>query len=508
MTVIRANNVESLKNDFSVAVFPYLRTSQPISLGRYVFRSTDDIDDLPSEQKTAVSEITEMLFLQDNLRLVDATYTIAEWVDLDVSDDMESTLVDLRSIQEIVAYCYAAPRHEFGDIFLAPEHASMLILIPSEISPAFLHRDFNVRDTSPQPRAHNQTDINERVPAYRGQYNFNHYICVERGSRIYGPVPQMVLNESQDLYSDLTRIREKRSDYKYLLDSLTNHYSVDLSRVVAAVHWFNAANSTQTSRLAAIVNLSIAFESLLNLPRGGKTERLVDSISMLLGRTPRLDIWARQFYAARSQIVHEGRCDKLRLIVKETRKGEGPSYQTLISYGREIFQLCLGTIMTGIYLARESNLQDQLQANQERFEQMQQIMRDSDVVAQDKWARLSSLVATCQQYRHVPESNMSITTMIDVIKLTCQLLVDEGIVKSSELRQRIDGLLSAKRSTDNFEQLEAINALHSFRADIEEVGDPIDVLCNLLDLVWNYLFSHFYWLKESRQSAANAQSAK
>jgi hypothetical protein len=52
--------------------------------------------------------------------------------------------------------------------------------------------------------------------------------------------------------------------------------------------------------------LAVAFETLLRLPEFSKTDRLVDAISLLLGRTERLDEWAEQFYAARSQVVHEG----------------------------------------------------------------------------------------------------------------------------------------------------------------------------------------------------------
>jgi hypothetical protein len=38
----------------------------------------------------------------------------------------------------------------------------------------------------------------------------------------------------------------------------------------------------------ALLNLAVAFEALLKLPDSSKTERLVDAISLLLGRTERL----------------------------------------------------------------------------------------------------------------------------------------------------------------------------------------------------------------------------
>ena len=57
----------------------------------------------------------------------------------------------------------------------------------------------------------------------------------------------------------------------------------------------------------ALLNLAVAFEALLRLPDSSKTERLVDAITLLLGRTERLDDWAQQFYAARSRVAHEGK---------------------------------------------------------------------------------------------------------------------------------------------------------------------------------------------------------
>lgn len=61
-------------------------------------------------------------------------------------------------------------------------------------------------------------------------------------------------------------------------------------RVLTALDWYNRANSMADDDNAAILELAVAFESLLALPSNFKKDRFKDAISLLLGRVPRLDI--------------------------------------------------------------------------------------------------------------------------------------------------------------------------------------------------------------------------
>jgi hypothetical protein len=86
--------------------------------------------------------------------------------------------------------------------------------------------------------------------------------------------------------------------------------------------------------------LAIAFETLLRLPEFSKTDRLVDAISLLLGRTGRLDDWAEQFYAARSQVAHEGQVrDRYFYAPGGNKRSASGVFGSLMLYGRQIFQL-------------------------------------------------------------------------------------------------------------------------------------------------------------------------
>ena len=107
-----------------------------------------------------------------------------------------------------------------------------------------------------------------------------------KGSRLYGPKPHLTLNHSQDMCFDLAHMAAARVDYRLLIELLNNPDIQISSRVFTAVQWFNAANNKANDEAATIVNLSIAFESLLSLPISEKTDRLTDAISLLLGEFP------------------------------------------------------------------------------------------------------------------------------------------------------------------------------------------------------------------------------
>ena len=93
-----------------------------------------------------MDEIARVLFLQDNLRIRSASYAIVPFVDPSHSTlDIEH----LMNVQAVVAYCYASPRHEFGDLFLSSEHASMAIFTPARVPVPLVRPDFHVEVMEP-----------------------------------------------------------------------------------------------------------------------------------------------------------------------------------------------------------------------------------------------------------------------------------------------------------------------------------------------------------------------
>lgn len=92
----------------AIAVFPFLKTTKPVHLGSFTFRSTNDVKGLSEEDSACVREIADMLFLQDDLRIRTATYALLPPLNFTRDDP---TFRELGHIQAIVAYCYSPPIH-------------------------------------------------------------------------------------------------------------------------------------------------------------------------------------------------------------------------------------------------------------------------------------------------------------------------------------------------------------------------------------------------------------
>ena len=483
---------------FSVAVFPFLKTTESLSLGGLVFRSTDDTTRLPTEQQLAVQEIASMLFLQDSLRIKSASFAITPYVDLRYSSVDVGDLID---VQAIVAYFYASPRHTFGDLFLTPEHSSMALFTPGQLFTSLIRPDYHVK--AEEPTVALESDERNEVRGYSGLYNFRHPFWVAKGSRLFGPLPRMTLNQSQDLNRDLGS-QSSRPDYVLLRELLTRRETETGERALNAVRWFNAANGDANDDATAILKLAIAFESLLNLPADEKTDRLTKSISLLLGRTPRLDIWARQFYDARSRIVHEGRAHQLRFIATDARKAaEGPLYQTLLSYGRQVFQLCLGTLLTGAALAERAGLAETLITNEERFQRICKLLADDKVPPIERLDQVLPIVVAIEEYRYVPESGLKVATMIGATRLAAKTALAGDADAPAELKAALEELINARAPINHLEELEAILALKELLDRTRRPGliEAAESLVRLIDIVYSYSMMHYYWLKEQSKTS-------
>lgn len=479
--------------NYSFAVFPYLKTGNAVTIGKLTFRSTEVTDELTSKQASCVNDIASMLFLKDNLRIKSASYALIPFIDI---NQPEPDIGHLKNIQAVVAYCYASPRHEFGDIFLSPEHASMVIFSPGRFFKSLVCPDFHVDAVQNSSLvADNRGEVN----GCAGLYNFRHHFWVAKGSRVYGPKPHLTLNISQDLSVDIANAEESRCDYRLLFGLLRKPLTQISARVFTALEWFNAANCEENDPASAIVDLSIAFESLMKLPADQKTDRLTDAISLLLGRIPRLDIWTRQFYDARSKIVHEGSSQQLNFIATDSnKKSEGQQYQSLLSYGRQIFQLCLGTLLTGAELAEKSGLEEKLVTNEERFQEICKILSNNEIEVRERLERILPIVTVIDQYKYISESSLKLGTMIGATRLAAKALLENNEEISHELNDHLLQLITAKRTTDHFKELDALRTLKSA---FKEKTFQTENLCReavrkLVEAVWDYVFRHYFWLKE------------
>jgi hypothetical protein len=486
----------------SIIVFPFLKTLDPISIGEISFRSTDDLVGLTEDDARFVSEISDMLFLQNNLRIRSASYALVPFIDL---ERISTPLIALERIQAVVAYCYAKTSSVFDDPFLSSEHASLVIFSPGSVPVPLVNPHHHTIAT--ELAAASSGDEQLSINGYSGLYNFKQRFWVAKGSRLYPPVPHISLNISQILSRDMAEYH-KWPEYR-LLERVTKvRLSTVEERVFTGIKWFNAANSSLISEESAMVNLSIAFESLLGLPDDAKTDRLIDAVSLLLGRLPRLDVWVHQFYKVRSEIVHEGRAESLRFVASDSKKKpqpEAPIYQPLLLYGRQIFQYCVGTLLFGASLSENGGLQEKFVTNQERFVEICKVLEDDALDASKRFELVAEKVFAADRYRFIQESGLTFEALLGAARAAAKALSTCGGVEDPVLKEALNHLITANRSADHFEQLDAIHEVVGIPQKPVHSGSnagpmsPIAITLSIIDMVWSYSFLHYFSVKKSRE---------
>lgn len=486
---------------FSIAVFPFLKTSRPIRIGRHTFRCTTDVEGLPPEQAEAVTEIAQMLFVQGDLRVKSASYAIIPPLDLHVPSVVMDQLAHLRAV---LAYLYSSPHEVFDNVFLSPEEVSLALFTPSPVSVFLVRPEHHTQSvtpiTGPAPNKHHN------VLGYIGIYNFRHYFWVEPGSRLYGPKPHITLNISQDLQIDLEHRFCQRPDCHLLLQSLEKPLTPATLRIYSALHWYNAANEESIDRDRALLNLAVAFEALLRLPDSSKTERLVDAITLLLGRTERLDEWAKQFYDARSRVAHEGLVqDPYFYIPTHTRPKQSVGlFGSLMLYGRQIFQLCVGTLLVGIDLAHRADLQEKFVSNNERYQKICDFLRSETGTPAEKLVALEPTLRALRRYQFVPSGELTRGTLISAVRYAAAALIATGQHFEQDLADALAKANASKREDGESMQLATIKDLvEAFKAtEPGNLSPEARIACDLVEIAWMRLFEIYYWLKDRNQSDA------
>lgn len=483
---------------FAIAVFPFLKTSGPVRIGGHLFRSTADIDNLPPDEARAVTEIAQMLYVQGDLRVRSASYAIIQSLDIHGQADRLRQLMHLRAV---LCYIYASPHEVFEQIFLSPEEVSLVLFVPSPVS-VFLtrpehHTESVATVTGPVPNSRHD------VPGYRGLYNFRHFFWIEPGSRLYGPRPHMTLNISQDLHADLERNLPRRPDYHLLLALLERPLTPATLRIFSAIRWFNAANEAGLDLDRSLLNLAIAFEALLRLPDFSKTERLVDAIALLLGRTERLDDWAQQFYAARSSVAHEGHLQDPYFYIPEIAKQRKPTalFGSLMLYGRQIFQLCLSTLVVGVDLADRADLQEKFITNNERFQKICDRLKSEIGTPSERLHGIESTLRALERYRFVPSGAVSTGALISAVRYAATTLMQCAHVMSRDLSDAVEALSIEEREDRELVVLAAIEQLSTAFKDSNssDLAPEARIVGDLVDVAWASLFSRYYWMKERSQ---------
>lgn len=475
---------------FSIAIFPYLKTSGPVRIGPYTFRSTESVDDLSEAEATAVAEITAMLYAQNNLRVRSASYAVIPQVHVRGLFQIPDVL---KRVHSLIAYLYGTPHEQFGEPFLGFESATLLVLTPGRVSRFLVEPEHHTILESP---LNIEWDKYHDAPGYDGLLNFDVHFWVVKGARIYPPVPHITLNISQDLSGDYTQFFEHGSGYELAL-LLSNDERHIGERVFTALKWYNAANRAGASEGEALINLAVAFESLLNLPSGEKTDRFADSVSLLLGRVPRLNDWVRQFYDARSQVAHEGKLSRGRFTIpRPGKQSEHLVYHPLLVFGREIFRLCVGAITHGAHLAKSRDIAAKLKTNSERFEELCRVLDEGPMSDAKRAIEIRRLVSEINRYRFVGESGLSAALIVGAVQRAVRGLLNLQVPLTRMELAELSKFASVS-TRNEFVALDALYRLHAHPLSQQpaDIAEPELTVWGLVEIAWMYTFQNYFRMK-------------
>jgi hypothetical protein len=502
------------ENEYTFAFFPYLKTSEPVLYQSLAIKNSDDFTDLPPDVVRYLKTLCTMFFLRDHHRIQKISYAFHASSEGFSASEFTQQLLEF---QALARFIYSSPHPTSGAPFLRYEHASLYLLQPKQVSKYLLVNDHNVETLAEGQNL--DFDSRSEIEGYEGRLNNELYFWVTRGSRIFPPTVSLWLNISQDLSADLNYRLSQSRLYRPVLEYFTAREERDnlSERMLTALTWYNRSIEIDIDESVALVNLAIAFESLLDLEAGEKvTARFKEAVGLLVGDVPRLDSWLSQFYGARSQIVHKGRSASLMFVAtddpkKPSRRPE-LEYRSLVSYGRQVFQVCVATILTGAQIAKRLKLDSLLVTNQQRLERIFQALSKGDGTTTDRIVATSQDVRDIETYRFVAEKGLKVDQLISTAKLMIQQYLASDPDESSELTKRMQEF-AVIDSDNHYEALSLLKVIQdSFKSGgIARPFSPIDLrstVASMIDSVWHYTFMLYFHLEHLQKQKEAEESAQ
>lgn len=480
-------------------ILPYLKTSSAVNIRGVTFRNSSDIDNLDSETKENICILLSMFFLKDNLQIKEMSYALLE-IDKNSKGEILQILIE---IHELIAYLYSSPHPTFLNPFLTKEHANLYIFRLKQVSQYILWPDNNVINVSPNIDLP-IPDKRREVPAYEGSINNESVFWVAKGSRIYPPSTHFWLNIPQDLCRDIEmRLASVYNrSLNYLIKGTGGKSREVENRIFTALKWYNRSVSIDVSDDVAILSLAVAFESLLGLEPGEKvTKRFKEAVTILVGPINKLDSWLDQFYDIRSDIVHEGNSENYLFIIEKKNKKNGSKYRSLVSYGRLVFKICLGSIIYGSEIAHQIGLSSIFITNKERFQRICKYLTNNTDNPTKAILSVRQDIIDIDAFKFVPEDKIDIETILSSLKYIFKAFIDTTPQMPDDIISYMNAYILENDDT-YYEQLYIIEKLSKLiESDViyknnKREDDLFYYVSLLIKVTWEYTFMYYYKLIE------------
>lgn len=472
----------------SFIILPYLTTSQPILIGECLFKNCNDIDDLDKNKQSYLKKIRKIIYLQDKLRINSFAYSV-----LPITDNARNLpdIEYLQKVKNILGYIYSSPQKPGNDVFMTSEYSSILIFVPEIVDYFLVFSNSKVINESKE-----KFDKLNRKKGFMLVRNFDDTSWITEQTKVYPANKRIFLNHYQDLNHDIEMLSsDMRNAYVYLVKLLKIKNSIS-ERVFISLKWYNYATEDIDDINYSIICLSIAFESLLNLPADEKTSRIIDSISLLLGRPNRLEEWTRQFYNIRSAIVHEGNSTEHYFTIPGNKKDQKKLYGSVFNNGLVIYRLCLRTILIGQDLSNEFGVDELFISNQERLENIIKICENEGIEYCEKINKVCIFISDIEENAYIPENNIAYSLIFSTLDKFLTLIKNDNTFEDS-FKSLINKYLAISSKDQQLPKLDSLNELFETykKNKTSEKNELQKAAEQIINYTWRAMFDMYMFLK-------------
>jgi hypothetical protein len=198
-------------------------------------------------------------------------------------------------------------------------------------------------------------------------------------------------------------------------------------------------------------------------------------------------------------VVHEGEVrDQYFYPGGSSKRQASGIFGSLMLNGRQIFQLCMSTVLVGIDLAERAKLRERFVSNNERFQKLCELLQSKAGTASERLLGLAPIIRALEHYRFVG-SIIDPGPQLTAARLASLALAECNDSLPEDLASALARCAASKRADGEFAQLAAIEALHAAFEKQQLLTPEARNTRDLIDLVWMNLFQRYFWLKNRNQ---------
>ena len=158
-------------------------------------------------------------------------------------------------------------------------------------------------------------------------------------------------------------------------------------------------------------------------------------------------------------------------------------------------------MLFGASLSKDAGIAEKFRTNEERLQFICRTLDDENLPVADRFKAIAETVILIDNFRFIGETGPLIRTLVGAVQDAARNLLLSGDTLDPELKQRVEALANAPRSSDSYEALEALRNLNDLKTALPaEPRSPEAITRRLADVVWHYTYMPYYWLKEQRNN--------